>query len=300
MEQSTDTNNNNNSDNIMTSVNNSNLNNLECTEININQDIDTIYNFLLDELFNVLDKNEEIIIPDKDERLTKPDLEFNKHKRTVWKNFKENLKQICKEEIFLTIKSILYSNTQSEINNLHELVHSIDCINKNELKKVNELLDIKISQIVNKKINKIFGKKEVVLIEQAEFDNLVFPNSDINNLINLIYQKNMDFVFSTDPNTKNSIDLTINEILTRREVSIFKFFESEYKKFPSISGEDHFLIPGRFVNMLPNTIKKYIRLYSQCNICKSIKTVIIKNYNMSIDYKSCSKCKSKTPIIKSK
>ena len=50
-------------------------------DINISQDIDTIYNFLLDELFNTLEQNEEIILPDKDDKITRPDLSFNVHKR---------------------------------------------------------------------------------------------------------------------------------------------------------------------------------------------------------------------------
>ena len=79
---------------------------------------------------------------------------------------------------------------------------------------------------------------------------------------------------------------------------MLKYFEAEYKKPTSINKSNYFLIPGRYKDVLPNSIKKYIRLYSQCNICKSIKTVILKNHKMSIDYKSCSKCKSKSAIIK--
>ncbi len=303
------------------------------SSINITQDIDTIYNFLLDELFNTLNNNEEIILPNKDERITKPDIHFNEHKRTEWRNFKENLKQICKEEMCLSIKNNLYDNVKEEINNLFKEVEKIDCVDKKIFKKIHELLDIKINQIINKKINKIFGKKENEIIEQSEFNNLNFnSNTNINNLINQIYQKNYEYVFefksndsniiieSNTPNTQSEqntqntqseqveknnknnnispIDKIINEILTRREVEMLKYFEAEYKKPTSINKSNYFLIPGRYRDVLPNSIKKYVGLYSQCNTCKSIKTIILKNYKMSIDYKSCSKCKSKSAIIK--
>ena len=338
--------------NCLNSTNNTNMTEIvEINNIDINQDIDSIYNYLLDEIFNIIHNNEEIILPNKDERITKPDVGFNEHKRTEWRNFKENLKQICKEEMCLSIKNNLYDNVKQETNKLFEEVEKIDCADKNIYKKINELLEIKTNQIINKKINKIFGKKENETIEQSEFDNLNYnSNEHINNLINQIYQKNYEYVFefkynvSNEPNVLNEkkeqieqteqtdkkeqteqtdkkeqtmqtdkkeqteqinknnnispIDKLVDEILTRREVEMLKYFEAEYKKPTSINKSNYFLIPGRYKDVLPNSIKKYIRLYSQCNICKSIKTVILKNHKMSIDYKSCSKCKSKSAIIK--
>ena len=67
-------------------------------EIDITSDIDTIYNFLLDELFETLEKNQEFILPDKDEKISKPDTVFDISKRTVWKNFKTIQEQINREE----------------------------------------------------------------------------------------------------------------------------------------------------------------------------------------------------------
>ncbi len=308
-------------------------NNNPRTDIDINLDTDTIYNYLLDELFNTIQNNEEIILPNKDERITKPDINFNEHKRTEWRNFKENLKQICKEEMAISIKNNLYDNVKLETNKLFEEVEKIDCADKNIFKKINGLLEIKTNQIINKKINKIFGKKENEIMEQSDFDSLGYDSDKyINDLVNQIYQKNYEYVFDfkfnilneqkekteqkeqkeqkeqteqTDKHIQNNkannispIDKLVDEILTRREVEMLKYFEAEYKKPTSINKSNYFLIPGRYKDVLPNSIKKYIRLYSQCNICKSIKTIILKNHKMSIDYKSCSKCKSKSAIIK--
>lgn len=265
-------------------------------DINISQDIDTIYNFLLDELFNTLEQNEEIILPDKDDKITRPDLSFNIHKRTIWKNFKENLKQICKEDMFLTIRNYINVFIKEDTEKLFELVNLSDKPDKSEYKKVNDLLNKKFIQITNLKINKIFGKKENELVEQNEFNKLTYSDVTINNLIDIIYKKTFDYILDSEESTP--INKLVNEILTIKEVDMLKFFENEYKKPPSINKENHFLIHGRYVNMIPNTIKKYINTYIRCDVCKSNKTIIIKNFNMSIDYKSCSKCKSKRPIIK--
>ena len=107
--------------NYLNNTNNTNMTeNDEINNIDINQDIDSIYNYLLDEIFNIIHNNEEIILPNKDERITKPDIGFNEHKRTEWRNFKENLKQICKEEMCLSIKNNLYDNVKQETNKLFE------------------------------------------------------------------------------------------------------------------------------------------------------------------------------------
>lgn len=147
-------------------------------EIDITSDIDTIYNFLLDELFETLEKNQEFILPDKDEKISKPDTVFDISKRTVWKNFK-----------------------------------------------------------------------------------------------------------------------TIQEQINREEGHLLKFFNLEYKKTTSINKNGHFLIVGKYMNMIPNTLKKYIKIYVQCGTCKSIKTSIIKNHRMGLDYKKCTKCDRESPII---
>ncbi len=66
--------------------------------ISIHDDTDTIYNFLLNELFNILKKNESVIIPGIDEKVSTPDIEFNINKRTAWLNFRKNCKEINRDE----------------------------------------------------------------------------------------------------------------------------------------------------------------------------------------------------------
>ena len=170
-------------------------------DINISQDIDTIYNFLLDELFNTLEQNEEIILPDKDDKITRPDLSFNVHKRTIWKNFKENLKQICKEDMFLTIRNYINVFIKEDIGKLFELINLTDNSEKSEYKKVNELLNKKFIQITNIKINKLFGKKENELIEQNEFVKLTYSDATINDLIDVIYKKTFDHIIDSEEST---------------------------------------------------------------------------------------------------
>ena len=84
------------------------------------------------------------------------------------------------------------------------------------------------------------------------------------NLINQIYQKNYEYVFefksneqniqietneqnnnNNNNNNKNNnvspIDKIVNEILTKREVEMLKYFEAEYKKPTSINKSNYFL-----------------------------------------------------------
>lgn len=147
-------------------------------DLSITTDTDIIYNYLLDELFETLEKNQDFILPDKDEKISKPDIIFDKSKKTVWKNFK-----------------------------------------------------------------------------------------------------------------------IIQEQINREETHLLKFFSKEYSKTTSVNKNGHFLISGKYINMINNTLKKYIKIYVQCGTCRSIKTNIIKNYKMGIDYKKCFKCNGESPII---
>lgn len=146
-------------------------------EIDINSSTDDLYNDLLDELLETLDKNQNFILPDKDEVISKPKISFADAK-TRWENVRDILKQI-----------------------------------------------------------------------------------------------------------------------NRDEAHLLKFFSTEYRKTTSINKNGFLLISGRYANMIPNTLKKYVKIYVQCGACRSIKTSIIKNFRMGLDYKKCSKCGKESPII---
>jgi translation initiation factor 2 subunit 2 len=150
-------------------------------EISINDVIDTQYNFLLNNLFEELEANKTVISAGKDEKVTLPDVVFDISKKTIWKNFKIN----CKE-------------------------------------------------------------------------------------------------------------------LNRNEKDICNFFKSEYQRSNSINKLGQLLIPGKYTTMVNSTFKKYIKMFVQCSVCKSIKTDIIINHRMGLDYIVCNNCKIEKSIIKQK
>jgi translation initiation factor 2 beta subunit (eIF-2beta)/eIF-5 len=266
---------------------------------NTGEEKSNIYYSLLKEYFDEQLNEEKNNSSSLNEKISKPNLSFNIHKRTEWKNFRDNLMEFCKEELFLKIKSNLLQFVKEDTNKLFQLVDTINNSNKTENKKVNDLLDKKIIQIVNIKINKIFGKRKNELIEEKEFNKLVYPNTEINESINIIYQKLLNYI--GDSSIITPLDNIVNEILTKKEVELLKYFEIEYKRTPSINKENHFLIQGNWIKNTPqmkNTIIKYMQTFVQCSACSSIRTVIIKNYFMGVDHLSCSDCNSKIPIKK--
>ena len=93
------------------------------------------------------------------------------------------------------------------------------------------------------------------------------------------------------------------EQINRTVKQVQKFIDSEFGIESSINKESQLLIKGRYsFNMLSASFKKYIKNYVQCTSCKSIRTEIVRNSNMRLDYLEClnAKCKTSKAIIKIK
>ena len=96
---------------------------MESLDINLNlnlnqdqsQDKSDIYYSLLDEYYSSIQNEENTNSSTLNEKITKPELSFNINKRTVWKNFKENLMEFSKEELFLIIKNNLLQFVKEDI-----------------------------------------------------------------------------------------------------------------------------------------------------------------------------------------
>jgi translation initiation factor 2 subunit 2 len=127
--------------------------------------------------------------------------------------------------------------------------------------------------------------------------DFVIDINDEKALTQAIKDSKPDIIFDKSKKTVWKNFKIIQEQINREENHILKFFSKEYNKTTSVNKNGHFLISGKYINMINNTLKKYIKIYVQCGTCRSIKTNIIKNYKMGIDYKKCFKCNGESPII---
>lgn len=63
-----------------------------------NDDYDTLYKTLLNDLYSTLDKNSNILLDNSNVKISKPDVHFDITKKTIWKNFRINCNQINRTE----------------------------------------------------------------------------------------------------------------------------------------------------------------------------------------------------------
>ncbi len=133
-------------------IQNLNINNIETTN-----EADILYKTLLDEIYSTIEQNPNIVL-DNNIKITKPDVHFDVSKKTIWKNFRINCKQVNRSEANLqTYIQNEYSTTTS-INGVGQLLikgkYNLNNIGSSYKKYIQNYVQCNICKSIKTEINR--------------------------------------------------------------------------------------------------------------------------------------------------